>query len=107
MAGVIHFHDRFDAFATGERKNLNGRRGWHWVPIERDYMKAVTRQMEVDLVRGPGMNKVKPHALAGSHSDYVSGIEPPVTDGEEDLLFVVDRRECWGAHRRGSSGPCG
>jgi hypothetical protein len=63
--------------------------------------------MEVNLVRGPGMNKVKPHALGGSHSDCVSGNEHPVTDRKENFLFVLDGRECCGAHRGGSSGACG
>jgi len=107
MAGAIHLHDRLDAFAPGERKHLNRRRGWHGVSIKRDYMKAVTRQMEVNLVRDPGMNKVKPDALAGSHSDGVCGIEPSVTDREQDFLFVVDGRVCCGAHRGGCNGACG
>jgi hypothetical protein len=107
MAGVIHLCNRFDAFAPGERKHLNRRRGWHRVSIERDYMKAVTRQMEVNLVRSPGMNKVKSYALAGSHSDCVSGNEHSVTDREQDFLLVVDGRDCCGAYRYSSSGASG
>jgi hypothetical protein len=70
-------------------------------------MKAVAGQMEVDLVKGAGMHKVKPHALADSDSDYVSGVEHAATDGEEDFLFAVYGRVCCGAHRGGSSGACG
>ena len=47
--------------------------------------------MEVNVFRRPGMNKVKPYALAGLHSDCVSGLEHSVTDREEDFLFVVER----------------
>jgi len=107
IRGVVHLHDRFEAFAPCERKHIDRGGGWHWVSIERDYVKAMPRQMEVHLVRGPDMNNVKPYTLAGSHSDCVSGMEHPVTDRKEDFLFVVDGRECCGAHRGGSSRACG
>ncbi len=107
MAGVVHRYDRFDTFAPGERKDFYCGRGRYWVSIEGNYVKAMPRQMEVNFVRGPGMNKVKPYTFAGSHSDCVSAIERPVTDREEDLLFVVNGRECCGAHRGGSSRACG
>jgi hypothetical protein len=107
ISGVVHLCDRFDAFAPGERKHFDRGGGWHWVSIERNYVKGVPRQVEVNLVRGPVMNKVKPYALAGSHSDCIPGMEHPVTDRKEDFLFVVDGRECCGAHRGGSSRACG
>src|SRR5947209_3270974 len=107
MAGIVHRYDRFDTFAPGERKHLNRSWGWHRVSIEGNYFKAMPRQVEVNFVGGSGMNKVKPHALAGFHSDCVFGIEHPVTDREEDFLFVVNGRECRGAHRGGCSRACG
>ena len=63
--------------------------------------------MEVNFFRRPGMNKVKPYALAGLHADCVTGLEHSVTDRKEDFLIVVGGREGCGAHRRGSSGACG
>jgi hypothetical protein len=104
---VVHLHDRFDAFPPGERKHIDRGRGWHWVSIERDYVKAVPRQMEVNVSQRPGMNKVKPYALARLHADCVTGPERLITDREQDFLIVVRGREGCGARRRGSSGACG
>jgi len=63
--------------------------------------------VEVNLVRGPVMNKVKPYALAAPTRIASPASSIPVTDREEDFLFVVDGRECCGAHRGGSSRACG
>src|SRR5579859_2168884 len=43
VSGIVHLHDRFDALAPGERKHPNRGGGWHWVFIERDYTKEVSR----------------------------------------------------------------
>jgi hypothetical protein len=104
---VVHLHDRFDAFSPGERKHIDRARGWHWVSVERDDVKAVPRQMEVNVSQRPGMNKVKPYALAGLHADCITGSQRLITDREQDFLIVVRGREACGAHRSGSSGACG
>jgi hypothetical protein len=70
-------------------------------------VKAVTREMEMNILRASSMNKVESYALARLHADCLTGAERLVTDREEDFLIVIQRRECCGVSRCGCCGACG
>jgi hypothetical protein len=96
-----------DALAHGKRKYIDLGRSWHWMSIEREHGKAMTREMEVNIPQASCMNEVESYALAGLYADCVTSAERLVTNRKEDFLIAVDGREGCGAHRRGSCGACG
>jgi hypothetical protein len=101
-----HLYHRLDAFAGNKRKHIDRGACRHWISVESDHGKAVTWQMQVNLIRTAGMNKPEPNLLAGSYADRRPVAERFVTNRDEDFPTLNQGREGGSAHRRASSsGP--
>jgi hypothetical protein len=102
-----HLHHSVDTFARGKRKHINRGARRHRISIEGSHEKPVTRQMEMDLFRSPGMNKLEPNLLAGSYADRFLSTEQFVTNPDKDFPILNQGSEGGSTHGLTSSSSPG
>jgi hypothetical protein len=96
-----------DAFAGNKRKHINRGACRHWISVESDHGKAVTWQMQENLIRTAGMNKPELNLLAGSYADSLPGAERFATNPDENFPILNQGSKGGSTHRRTSSSSPG